>query len=109
MREYNAKEGVTLQKREYQWRAKYNLTAEQYFDLFEKQEGLCAICVNPASPGRLLDVDHDHQCCEGNMSCGDCIRGLLCSSCNGALGFVKDNPDTIMKMMAYLKAYSGKK
>jgi hypothetical protein len=28
-------------------------------------------------------VDHDHACCQKkNRSCGKCIRGLLCHTCN---------------------------
>ena len=31
-------------------------------------------------------VDHDRLCCEGNTSCGKCIRGLLCRKCNMSNG-----------------------
>src|SRR4029077_2130187 len=57
----------------------------------------CETCgidiVNPARShtpgagrGALLAVDHDHNCCPGAHSCGKCIRGILCGTCNSALG-----------------------
>lgn len=27
-------------------------------------------------------VDHDHACCAGSRSCGKCVRGIVCVSCN---------------------------
>lgn len=34
-------------------------------------------------------VDHDHECCPGDASCGECIRGALCSRCNVFLGLIE--------------------
>lgn len=88
----------------YRWRtifAKYKMTKAMYEGLLESQDGVCAICKNP--PNRnYLAVDHDHSCCPGTKSCGECIRGLLCGSCNSFLGRVDDNPETLIR---YLKKY----
>ena len=35
--------------------------------------------------GQGPQIDHDHRCCPGSESCGKCIRGILCSSCNTGL------------------------
>lgn len=32
------------------------------------------------------NVDHDHNHCRGNRGCAECIRGMLCTRCNTALG-----------------------
>ena len=45
----------------------------------------CAIC----GSHRFKAVDHDHACCDGNMSCGACIRGVLCAKCNVQVGVVE--------------------
>jgi hypothetical protein len=70
---------------------KYQLTKQMYLDLLETQGGVCAICSNPPNKNWLA-VDHDHSCCPSVKSCGKCVRGLLCGSCNSFLGRVKENP-----------------
>lgn len=44
----------------------------------------CVIC----SSTENLALDHDHSCCDGNFSCGDCLRGVVCQSCNSLLGAI---------------------
>ena len=76
-------------QRTYQRQYRYGITEERYQELFAAQEGRCAICGN--KPGRYkgLAVDHDHECCPGKKSCGECVRGLLCSICNqNLLGWI---------------------
>lgn len=74
---------------------RFNITPEQYEAMLEAQGGACALCGRLAeSRRRRLAVDHDHRCCPRDYtvtsvyprSCGKCVRGLLCDSCNQMLG-----------------------
>lgn len=72
------------------WRrsGKHGLTQGQFEQMLEAQGNACAVCrqVFTESP----HVDHDHACCPGYRSCGDCVRGLLCFQCNRRLAVVED-------------------
>jgi len=83
----------------------HGLTAEQFEELLAKQGGLCAICKIP-SPF-TLQIDHDHRCCNRIYSCGRCIRGLLCISCNRAVGFFKDSPKMLRDAIEYLETFGA--
>lgn len=50
-------------------------------------------------------IDHDHACCPGIHSCGECIRGLICGGCNAALGYARDNPAILLALADYLVAH----
>jgi hypothetical protein len=55
--------------------------------------------------GRLratFALDHDHSCCPGGTSCGECLRGLLCQHCNAAIGHLGDSSATIASAVRYL-------
>lgn len=75
-------------------RCKFNLTLKQYDQMFEQQNGKCAICNQIDISGKRLSVDHDHRTGE--------IRGLLCMNCNLLLGRVESTPELFSKMMKYL-------
>lgn len=81
----------------------YGITMAQYEAIFEAQGGLCATCGSSESGGKGWHVDHDHSCCKGRgHSCGMCVRGILCTRCNMALGFALDNPETLKNMIEYI-------
>src|SRR5690606_4327761 len=88
----------------------YNITEDQYWELYDAQGGLCYICGRvqgqnrDGSNGRRkrLSVDHDHSCCNGPKSCGKCVRGLLCTTCNKFLGWIRDNPQAMERGAYYL-------
>jgi len=80
---------------------RYNLADGQWDAMFAEQGGRCALCREEFSSTPV--VDHDHSCCpEQTRSCGECVRGLLCSPCNKGLGFFRDAPDRLSRAMEYL-------
>lgn len=79
------------------------ITARQYDEMLAAQGGGCAACTKAIQPnGRQLPVDHDHSCCPGASSCGQCIRGILCDDCNVILGRAHDDPDILVALAKYL-------
>jgi hypothetical protein len=68
----------------------YGLTEEQFDQLLDAQQRSCGMCHEPFAQGPLIHIDHDHACCRvKNRSCGECVRGLLCHTCNIALGHIE--------------------
>ena len=85
----------------YNLRSRYGITIEQYDEMLVSQDGGCAICGKAPDESRRLSVDHDHSCCPGAKTCGKCIRGLLCITCNVWLGYY-ENEEWISRARAYL-------
>lgn len=95
---YHATDPVTRYKKKTYYRLRgYGLTQIQYDSIFLGQNGLCAICNKPPDGERWkkLCIDHDH-------STGQ-VRGLLCSTCNTALGKFQDSQELLQKAIDYLK------
>lgn len=86
---------------------RYGLSRLQYAELFASQGGTCAICRKPPPVDRQFSVDHDHRCCPGQLTCGKCVRGLLCVTCNHLLGMATDNPEILLAAAVYLDRSSG--
>lgn len=86
---------------------RYGLTIAEFDALVAKQDGKCAICGTDDPGGNgVWHVDHDHSCCTGRkISCGRCVRGLLCNRCNIGLGNFKDNPDVLRAAVSYLESF----
>lgn len=80
----------------------YRLTEARYWKIYEAQGGACAGCRRATGKVKRLSVDHDHACCSGPTSCGQCVRGLLCTTCNKFLGHVRDNPELLIGLAGYL-------
>lgn len=88
---------------------KHHITQESWDKLLAEQGGVCAVCKTDAPRGRgeCFNIDHDHTCCPGPFSCGSCIRGLLCVSCNTAIGHAGDDPARLRAMAGYLEMALG--
>ena len=77
---------------------RYNLNEIEYDHLYRVQEGKCAICKVPQLElTRRLSVDHVHGT--------NIIRGLLCGSCNTALGLFKESPIVLRKAANYVETW----
>lgn len=77
---------------------RHHMTEEDFNKLFNMFDGKCHLCRQRDA----TSIDHDHSCCKTNRSCGKCVRGILCRGCNTALGSLKENPDTIARLLDYI-------
>ena len=75
-------------------------------ELFEQQQGLCALCKRPETTRRnkkdegaeRLAVDHCHDT--------GLVRGLLCFKCNTAIGALGDTQEAALRAMNYLSGWA---
>lgn len=81
----------------------HGISVEKFTELLEAQEYKCLGCLTEINERSGQAVDHDHSCCPGRVSCGRCIRGILCKLCNAGLGFLKDDPGTLRRLADYLE------
>ncbi|MFF0426194.1 endonuclease VII domain-containing protein [Streptomyces sp. NPDC004520] len=73
------------------FKRKYGITEAERDQMIAAQGGVCVIC----REGPAEHVDHDHRTGK--------VRGVLCFSCNAALGQFKDRPDAIRRAAAYVE------
>ncbi|WP_306953771.1 endonuclease VII domain-containing protein [Streptomyces sp. B4I13] len=85
-----------VQSRQGHLKRQYGLTEAERDELIVSQGGVCCICL-AAVPQH---VDHCHN--TGR------VRGVLCFSCNAALGQFKDRPDVIRRAAAYVEGIAWK-
>lgn len=92
------------QARAYQLKTKYRMSVGDYEEMLERQGGGCLICgsEDPKSRSGCFHVDHDHRCCSGTRTCGDCVRGLLCARCNTGLGYFNDSSIALARASDYV-------
>ncbi|WP_399495315.1 endonuclease VII domain-containing protein [Streptomyces sp. P9(2023)] len=74
----------------------YGITEAERDEMIKEQVGVCCICL--AAPAE--HVDHCHE--TGR------VRGVLCFSCNAALGQFKDRPDAMRRAAAYVEGHAWK-
>lgn len=85
----------------------FGISPDWFDTTFEAQGKCCAICQSPDPRGRGWAIDHDHRCCPGKSgSCGQCVRGILCSPCNLALGLMGDNVEVLASAADYIKRHA---
>jgi hypothetical protein len=97
-------ERVKMYKRKWRLKTQFGITLDEYDRLLKVQNNTCAICGSDHNEEEKgLFVDHNHQT--------GAVRGLLCSSCNTALGLFRDSPSLISNAFSYLneRGYYGPK
>jgi hypothetical protein len=72
----------------------FGITLSDYNTMLREQGGVCKICAQPSNDGKRLRVDHCHTTGK--------VRGLLCRTCNLAIGHLRDSPVLANKLADYL-------
>jgi hypothetical protein len=81
---------------------KYGISGDRYRQIRAVQAEVCALCEIATGATKYLAVDHDHACCPGPVSCGKCVRGVLCGPCNDVLALAGDRVAYFVRCIAYL-------
>jgi hypothetical protein len=76
----------------------YDLSVEEYDEMVHRTGNKCYVCDRLGTHKKKLHVDHDHKTGK--------VRGMLCYGCNGAIGYIKENTETLDKLKAYLIQHS---
>ena len=79
----------------------FGITIEDWDTMYASQDGLCAICKQPEpeKSQRYVNLSVDHCHISGT------VRGLLCSSCNRALGLFNDDIERLRSATRYLEKF----
>lgn len=87
----------------------YQLSTADYYAILAEQGGGCP-CGRGKGVGRKrLSVDHDHHFHDGEdppphppeMGCRDCVRGLLCDTCNRIV-IGRYDIESLYRVIAYI-------
>lgn len=80
---------------------RFGITLVDYERMLENQKGVCKICQQPemaidrfSGLPRALAVDHCHTTMK--------VRGLLCTTCNTAIGLLQEDQELFRKAAEYL-------
>lgn len=78
---------------------RYGITLQGRDEILRKQNFKCAVCDSPTPSSRKgWVVDH----CHNNKK----IRGILCQSCNLALGHSKEDIQRLRSLIRYIKKHN---
>mgnify|MGYP001591391904 CR=1 FL=1 len=88
--------------------ASHGLTAAQFDKMVIDQGNRCCICEREPRQNRggrngslRWCIDHDHRTGQ--------VRGLLCHGCNKALGFMADEPSSLLAAERYIQKHRSLK
>jgi len=79
---------------------RFGITAEAFESILIAQDYKCPICLNDLVMGTIGNgknacIDHDHE--------SGAVRGVLCATCNRALGLLKDEKSFVERAVQYLR------
>jgi Recombination endonuclease VII len=96
-----SKEEIKLNALKRMLKHRYNLSYEKYLQIYNEQNGCCAICKTPKKLGgkKGLLIDHNHKTME--------IRGLLCTNCNNGIGKFKDSIELMKNAIDYCSRFTN--
>jgi transcription initiation factor IIE alpha subunit len=77
----------------------YGLDERGFGALLKAQGGKCPGCERELREDKSTNIDHDHATGK--------VRGLLCMSCNIALGMARDSVETLLRLGVYLEKHGG--
>lgn len=77
-------------------RRNYGISLDEYNKMLEEQKGNCYVCErHHTTQKKSLSVDHCHKT--------GVVRRLLCSNCNTSLGLLKENIESVKKLINYIE------
>lgn len=79
---------------------RHHIPVNEYVLLMDSPCGCCGTFTATLSDRH---IDHDHTCCPGTYSCGKCVRGILCNTCNVGIGFFHDSVEKLQQAINYLQ------
>lgn len=89
------RETVRQRRKKNHRKRRYGITPEGFAAMLADQGGKCAVCSTPEPRGKSdWHVDHDHAT--------GIVRGILCITCNIALGMLHDDPARCRAAAEYL-------
>ena len=92
--QYRTRDDYKQKMRDGHLRRTFGISVDDYERMLEEQGGGCAICGAPEPEGRSLHVDHHHASGE--------VRGLVCFTCDAAIGQLKDDQALVLRAADYL-------
>lgn len=90
----NNPEKAKAMARKAQMKWKYGITQEEYDKMLADQGGVCAICKKESKD---FCLDHDHSTKQN--------RGILCRTCNMAIGHFKESLENLRSAIKYLENF----
>lgn len=83
-------------RRDWYLKNSYGISLDDYNKMLESQNNCCAICKTKHIDSKLF-VDHDHET--------RLVRGLLCTKCNTAIAFFKEDWMLLVLAVGYLNKW----